>query len=297
MQLRIQGVQKDDALIAKNFGVELGKGCGQSFALAIGGRQQLGYRRSPKQDFQLLKCSSDLLVEGDHTDGRAFRMWWIHAQPFEMVSSRQVHEVDLGQVVILAGQPENRNCSSLLGKLGRGDRFESTKGRPGGKPPVLTGHDRRRAVSQTLNVLESLGPGAEFLVLTLQNVRHHFAAIVWVNDALLLFFPPVPCQRRPGVETANLVKMMEEVVKETAGVRNARKWKTLRIHDSVLRRLHEQIGLNLRRGDAKIPLFLRAVYDPPVYPEDIAADERGETQMNLSCSWPAATSPTGNQRA
>src|SRR5215470_17736333 len=66
--------------------------------------------------------------------------------------------------------------------------------------------------------------------------------------------------------------MMEEVVKETAGVRNTRKWKTFWFHDLARYRLHvhEQIGLNLGLGDAKLgdaqpPLFPRTVYDPSVY--------------------------------
>jgi hypothetical protein len=224
----------------------------------------------------LLDSCCDTIVKRDRSHRRVLLVRGFYRHPLEAIANGKVDEVYLGQIMVFAGQPEYGNGSGFLGELRRRDSLKKTEERTPENAYLLAGYDDRSAVAYALNILKGAGAGAKVTVLAFQDGGHGLAPVVGIDDSLPLFLPPVPFQRRPGIESTNFIEMVKKVVEKTAGVGDGREWNTRRSRHLVLYRLHEEIGLNHGCGDAKlglggnspyfcwggIPLFSPTRYDP-----------------------------------
>ena len=82
--------------------------------------------------------------------------------------------VDLGQIVILSGQPEDRDAvhsgrRSLFRQLDRRQRLENREQRPAKQTNLLSRNRRQRSPPEPLNIRQSLGRSPPSAILSLEN--------------------------------------------------------------------------------------------------------------------------------
>ena len=132
-----------------------------------------------------------------------------HGEQFrKSVLGSKRHMIDLGQIMVLGSQPENRNAvhsgrRRLFRQLDRGQRLEDRKQRAAKKTDLLSRNRRQRSSPEALDIGQRLGRGAPRLVLPLQNFADLGATRGVVNHALGFFFHPVGKNRRAWIHAAN----------------------------------------------------------------------------------------------
>ena len=82
--------------------------------------------------------------------------------------ARKGNVIHFGEIVIVGGQPENRNrvdagCRRFLRKFYCGKRFVDGEHRSAEKSDLSAGHDRGRTVPKALQVRESCGDASQDL--------------------------------------------------------------------------------------------------------------------------------------
>src|SRR5215468_3462370 len=94
------------------------------------------------------------------------------AEFFQMIARRNLDEVDLGQIVVFCGQPEDGNRSGFFGQHGGSQSFQYNKHRTTEQGHLLAGNDGRSTISEPLNVLKCSGTAPKLAVLALQDFRY-----------------------------------------------------------------------------------------------------------------------------
>src|ERR1700692_820689 len=89
----------------------------------------------------------------------------------------QSNVVDLGQIMILGREPENRNainasCCSLFLESDGVQRFENRKQRPAKKTDLLSGDSGQCASLEPINICQRFGGGTPGTILALENFDH-----------------------------------------------------------------------------------------------------------------------------
>src|SRR5215467_891909 len=152
------------------------------------------------------------------------------AEFFQMIARRNLDEVDLRQIVVFCGQPEDGNSSGFFRQHGDGQSFEYNKHRAAAQSDLLAGNDGGSAISESLNVFQRPGAASKLAVLALQNFRHLLPPRLGITNVLEFVLPPVGKGWRARIEVAHFLKMMEKIQKKRRAVRNARKWQTVGFH-------------------------------------------------------------------
>src|SRR5437763_2205994 len=157
-------------------------------------------------------------------------MWRSNAESLQTIARRHMHKVDLCKVMVFSGQPEYWDRSASLRQNDYRQRFEQRECRASEKSDLLSGNNGRSALPEALDIFQGLSAGAKFAVLPFEHCCHPFAPVLWIADALLLVRCPIQQSWRTGIKALDFRKMIKEVCKKAGAVRDARKWKTLRMH-------------------------------------------------------------------
>src|SRR5437763_7275505 len=147
-----------------------------------------------------------------------------------MIAGRQMHKVDFRKIMVFSGQPEYCDRSASLRQNDYRQRFEQGECRPSEKSDLLSGNNGGSTLPEALNIFQSLRAGAKFAVLPFEHCRNLFPAVLRIADALLLVRCPIQQSWRTGIKALDVGKMIKEVYKKAGAVRDARRWKTLRMH-------------------------------------------------------------------
>src|SRR5437764_14939851 len=126
-----------------------------------------------------------------------------------MIARRQMHKVDLRKVMVFSGQPEYRDRSASLCQNDYRQRFEQGECRPSEKSDLLSGNNGRSALSEALDILQSLSAGAKFAVLPFEHCRNLFPAVLRIADALLLVRCPIQQSWRTDIKALDFGKMIK----------------------------------------------------------------------------------------
>src|SRR5216683_487748 len=143
--------------------------------------------------------------------------------------------IDLGEIVIRCGQPEDRNRfdarrRSLLRQLHRGQSFIDGKRWSAEQADLLPSDDGRRALSQTVQIRESLRRSAPGFVLALKNRADKLTASGIILQCGSLSLGPLAEVRRVRIERLDVGGICKKVRKEPGGMRDLGKGQTLRFH-------------------------------------------------------------------
>src|SRR5215813_1389052 len=115
----------------------------------------------------------------------------MRAQGFEMIACRQMDKIDLGKIMILGRQPEDRDCTCFLCQKDDRQRFEQRECRPAKKGNLLSGNNDWSAIFQALNVFQCFFASAEFTILAFEDRSNLPAAFLRNLDSLLLLLEPL----------------------------------------------------------------------------------------------------------
>ena len=161
VQLRIQRVKKNDAEIIQNARVELREGTAKGLAFAVGSPQVFADLGDAKQSFNLCHCRRYLVIKRNAPNRRAFYMRHIDRKFLQMVSVWQADGVNLCQIVIFRGHPEDGDSTGLFRGQSNRERLQQTKKRPAKQSGLLPCNDSRRSFPQALKVSQRVRSGAE----------------------------------------------------------------------------------------------------------------------------------------
>src|SRR5208282_817350 len=106
-------------------------------------------------------------AEGDLADGSALVILAVgQLDTLEASAAEPVAMIHFGEVVVFAGQPEDRNGydalgAELLGHADGGEGFIEGVGRAGEERGLLTGHDRDSASGEAIEILGDAGIAAK----------------------------------------------------------------------------------------------------------------------------------------
>ena len=121
------------------------------------------------------------------------------------VRSGDGNVVHFGQIVVVGGEPENRDGvdssrGCLFGEFDRGQRLVDGEHRSAEKADLLPGHDCGRAFAQAIEIGQRLRRGVPGFVLPLKDCSDAFAASRIVGNFRGFFFQPFREMRRSGIE-------------------------------------------------------------------------------------------------
>ena len=121
---------------------------------------------------------------------------------------KQRYVVDLGQVVILGCQPENRNAidagsRGLLRQLDRRQRLENGKKRTAEQPNLLASHNCERAGAKAVQIRQRFRGRTPRPILSRQNLADLRALGLVVTHKPRFFLEPLGEIRRTRVNAAN----------------------------------------------------------------------------------------------
>ena len=226
----IQRIQQNKAPTAEQAGQQTAKGLRPGGARAVGLAeilQQLVARRAWRQrGLQAIKKCAYRGRELHMTHGAL----WRRSHPFRP----QRHQLlifpqDFGfgnflQVVVLAGQPEDRDgwnplLRESLRQTNCGQRFVERIGRTRKSPYLLTGDHRERAgAPQAVDVDKGGGPASKGLVLPLQNIGDLVASVRQLLDFLGKLRVTGRVKRRPIVERRHALVVIKVIEQETRSI-------------------------------------------------------------------------------
>src|ERR1700675_618101 len=154
----------------------------------------------------------------------------------------QSNVVDLGQIMILGREPENRNainasCCRLFRQFDCGQRFENRKQRPAKKTDLLSGDSGQCASLEPINICQRFGGGSPGTILALENFAHLGASRLVIPDLLGFVVHPLGKKRRTRIESANRWSVRKIIEEERCGVWDLLEGQTLRFHWQVTRQL------------------------------------------------------------
>jgi len=189
-----------------------------------------------------LNLRPELTVPTGASGTAFFKRMALRRQSFrKAVLGKQRRMVDLGQVVILGRQPEDRDaihsrCRRRFRKFDRRERFEIENSGPPKRPtccPVTAVSAPRRSRS----IFASVFGEASQRDSALENLAHLTAARGVINHARGFVLHPLGKNRRPWIHTANRWSVGKIIEEEAGRVRNMLEGQTLRLHRQFSRHL------------------------------------------------------------
>ncbi len=159
VKIRVRRIEQDDAPIRKQPRKQQGKRTAQSFTRTIRlaqPRRDLGISQQASRAFDH-RLNLRPKLDGPHGrigHGVTFKRVAFHREWFrKAMLGKQRHMVDLGQIVILGRQPEDRNAvhssrRRLFRQFDRRQRLENRKQRPAKETDLLSRNRRQRSAPQ-----------------------------------------------------------------------------------------------------------------------------------------------------
>jgi len=217
IQFRVGSIEQDHAPLGKHARVETRKGAAERFTGAIGLAQKPRRLRITEQVRGLFDQRQNLVAQAHRANrrsGNVVARGREHLQP--AVRARDGNVIHLCQVMIVSGQPKNRNgvhsgCRRFFGKLDRGERFVDSEHRSTEKPDLLTGNDRGRTVAQPFEIAQSFRGSVPGFVLPLKNAGDSPAARGVVRNLCGLVLQPLAKTRRSRIKLLGIGLICQKV--------------------------------------------------------------------------------------
>ncbi len=257
MEISVGGIEQDDAPILKQPRKEQGKRTAQTFTRTIRLAQPGRNFGISQQPGGALDYVLNLRPELDGPHGRighavTFKCVAFHREWFRKAArGEQRYLVDLGQIVVLGRQPEDRNAvhsvrRRLFRQFDRRQRFEDRKQRPAEETDLLPRNRRQRSAPEPVKVGQRLPRGAPRAILPLENLAHPGATRGVVNNARGLVLHPLGKDRRARIKSVDGRSVGKIIKKQACGVRNLCERQTLRLHRQLSAHLSAHFSINRR---------------------------------------------------
>jgi hypothetical protein len=250
-------VHHDEALLGEQASHQPGERAAKGQRYVVRGMrvaiaEQIADGRVAKQFARMIEQGVDVAIESDVSDGRGMvRRLRAEAQRFDRCFAEQRDLVDLFEVVVLGGEPEDGDVFDagrgrrLFGASYGGGGLEQGEQRASEQSDLLAGDDGASTSAKFGDVGERCRSGAKAKALAFQrigqggrvragNVRPHPSVTQWLRAK-------PPAQWRVGPALAH----REEITKQLRRVRQRRDGITLSAHQNPLAGTHI-IGPNLR---------------------------------------------------
>ena len=178
VQFGVGGIEQNEPMLSKNAGVELGVRVRERLAFGITLAQIIGSQRVAQQCGGCGNRVVHTFSEADGRDRRSLDTPRGSGKGRELqIGREQQRLIHFGQVVVLAGQPEDRHTvdAERLDLLRQGQRrshFEERQQRSAEQSYLLAGDDGEGAVAQAFDIAQRDGRCSPGAVLLFQNGGH-----------------------------------------------------------------------------------------------------------------------------
>jgi hypothetical protein len=184
------GVHDDEALVGEELRHEPGEGAAESGAGSVEGAKLIADRSVAEKLAGAVERGLDARAEDDAADGDRDRGAEAGGEGFDRCFGEEVKLIDLGEVVVFGGEPEDGDvvdagCGGGVrgaGDCGRG--LEQSKERAAEEADLLAGDDGAGSMAQLLHVGEGLRTGPVFEAFGVKGSGETFGIGGWTDGVM-----------------------------------------------------------------------------------------------------------------